>query len=99
MKRAQAADDASIPKNLIGAKASSLITAAPAAGKKKISRVSCAEIFHYRCEVCAAGTCPSDGKGVVTTFFLIRYQRVVASRREINFACQLFRIRVFIVSM
>src|SRR5215208_7017477 len=43
-----------------------------------------------------AGDGLSDGEGVVATFFLIRYQSVVASRREINFARQLFRISFFI---
>src|SRR6187399_2052865 len=38
----------------------------------------------------------SDGESVVATFFLIRYQSVVASRRVINFARQLFRISFFI---
>src|SRR3954469_20716984 len=38
----------------------------------------------------------SNGESVVATFFLIRYQSVVASRREINFARQLFRISFFI---
>ena len=41
----------------------------------------------------------SDGEGVVATFFLIRYQSVVASSREINFARQLFRISFFISTM
>ncbi len=41
----------------------------------------------------------SDGKGVVATFFLIRYQSVVASRREISFACQFFRISLFIITV
>src|SRR5262245_55341202 len=41
----------------------------------------------------------SDGEGVVATFFLIRYQSVVASRREINFARQFFRIRLFIFAV
>jgi hypothetical protein len=34
----------------------------------------------------------SDGKGVVATFFLIRYQTVIASRREISFARQFSRV-------
>src|SRR3977135_14531 len=38
----------------------------------------------------------SNGESVVATFFLIRYQSVVASRRETNFARQLFRISFFI---
>ena len=38
----------------------------------------------------------SNGESVVATFFLIRYQSVVASRREINFARQLCRISFFI---
>ena len=29
----------------------------------------------------------------------MRYQRVVASRREINFACQFFRISLFIIAV
>src|SRR3954466_14474819 len=41
----------------------------------------------------------SNGESVVATFFLIRYQSVVASRREINFARQLFRISFFISSL
>ena len=39
-----------------------------------------------------------DGDGVVSMFFLIRYQTVVASRRLINFARQFFR-RVTLVRM
>src|SRR5438552_14819719 len=42
---------------------------------------------------------PSDGDGVVATFFLIRYQSVVARRSEINFACQFFRISLFIFAV
>src|SRR5438552_5435189 len=38
---------------------------------------------------------PSDGDGVVATFFLIRYQSVVARRSEMIFACQFFRISFF----
>jgi hypothetical protein len=30
----------------------------------------------------------SDTEGVVSTFFLIRYQTIIASKREINFARQ-----------
>jgi hypothetical protein len=30
----------------------------------------------------------SDGAGLVATFFLIRYQTIIASRREISLACQ-----------
>src|SRR5204863_9831149 len=41
----------------------------------------------------------SNGESVVATFFLIRYQSVVASRREINFARQLFRISFFISAL
>src|SRR6266705_2993206 len=41
----------------------------------------------------------SDDEGVVATFFLIRYQSVVASRSEINFACQFFRIGLFILAV
>src|SRR5947199_3258914 len=50
----------------------------------------------YRVSVTCARYGLSDGKGVVATFFLIRYQSVVASRREINFARQFFRISLFI---
>src|SRR4029077_17854487 len=46
-----------------------------------------------------AGDGLSDGEGVVATFFLIRYQSVVASRREINFARQFFRISLFIFAV
>ena len=34
----------------------------------------------------------SDGEGVVATFFLIKYQSIVAKMREINLARQLFRV-------
>ena len=34
----------------------------------------------------------SDGEGVVATFFLIRYQSIVARRTEINLARQFFRV-------
>jgi hypothetical protein len=34
----------------------------------------------------------SDGDGVVSRFFLIRYQSIVATMREINLARQLFRV-------
>jgi len=34
----------------------------------------------------------SDGEGVVSMFFLMRYQSVVASRREINLARQFCRV-------
>jgi hypothetical protein len=34
----------------------------------------------------------SDGEGVVATFFLIRYQIIVASRRDISFARQFSRV-------
>ena len=57
--------------------------------------MAAADIKTYRCSDRGALRC-SDGKSVVATFFLIRYQRVVASSREINFARQLFRISLFI---
>src|SRR6187397_1479479 len=41
----------------------------------------------------------SDGDGVVATFFLTRNQSVVARRSEINFACQFFRITLFILAV
>src|SRR4029453_14413610 len=34
----------------------------------------------------------SDGEGVVATFFLIKYQSIVASTREISFARQFSRV-------
>src|SRR5438128_8488907 len=71
------------------------------AGKKKICRVSCVELHLYLQRVSVIGVPDglSDGEGVVATFFLIRYQSVVASRREINFARQFFRISVFIFAV
>src|SRR5947199_993912 len=71
------------------------------AGKKKICRVSCVDLHLYvqRVSVIGGGDGLSDGKGVVATFFLIRYQSVVASRREINFARQFFRISLFIFAV
>src|SRR5947199_8047721 len=53
----------------------------------------------YRVSVTCARYGLSDGEGVVTTFFLIRYQSVVASKREINFARQFFRISLFIFAV
>jgi hypothetical protein len=41
-----------------------------------------------RVSVTGAGDDLSDGEGVVVMFFFIRYQIVVASSREINFARQ-----------
>ena len=49
--------------------------------------------------VAAAFGSDSDGDGVVATFFLIRYHSVIASRTEINFARQFFRMRVFFISL
>jgi hypothetical protein len=43
-----------------------------------------------RVSVTRSGEDFPDGEGVVSMFFLIRYQTVVASRRLINFARQLF---------
>jgi hypothetical protein len=42
--------------------------------------------------VTGAGDGLSDNEGVVVMFFLIRYQSVVASRRETNFARQFSRV-------
>src|SRR6266852_2941449 len=71
------------------------------AGKKKICRVSCVDLQLYlqRVSVIGGPDGLSDGEGVVATFFLIRYQSVVASRREINFARQFFRINLFIFAV
>jgi hypothetical protein len=52
--------------------------------------------YSYRRSGEAASTLVSNGESVVATFFLMRYQRVVASRRETNFARQLFRIHFFV---
>src|SRR5206468_12328125 len=81
----------------------------PVAGKRTICRVFCAEKIGYRAaeltsknqrvSVIGGRDGLSDGKGVVATFFLIRYQSVVASRREINFARQFFRISLFIFAV
>src|SRR5438445_449579 len=46
-----------------------------------------------RFSAAGGGEAASDGEGVVATFFLMRYQRVIASKREINFACQFLRKR------
>src|SRR5947208_8553695 len=53
----------------------------------------------YRVSVTCGRYGLSDGEGVVATFFLIRYQSVVASRSEINFARQFFRISLFIIAV
>src|SRR5436190_11761257 len=53
----------------------------------------------YRVSVTCARYGLSDGEGVVATFFLIRYQSVVARRSEINFARQFFRISLFILAV
>src|SRR6266508_579674 len=86
-------------KNSTAGSANVQATGARDAGNKKISRVFCAKP-QLQC-VSAAGVCNglSDGDGVVATFFLIRYQSVVASRREINFARQFFRIILFIFAV
>src|SRR5919197_194857 len=57
--------------------------------KRQLQRVSAAGVWNGL----------SDGEGVVATFFLIRYQSVVASRREINFARQFLRISLFIIAV
>ena len=77
-------------ENSIGASASSRATGARAAGKKKISPAFCVRLGEFGAHVSqrsrrGAGESLSDGESVVATFFLMRYQRVVASRREINF--------------
>ena len=51
-------------------------------GIKRVQRVS----------VTGAGEDLSDGEDVVSTFFLIRYQSVIASRTDINFARQFSRV-------
>ena len=45
-----------------------------------------------RVSVTGAGEDVSDGEGVVATFFLIRYQTVIASSTDINFARQFSRV-------
>src|SRR5882724_6056252 len=88
-----------IRKNSTAESANFQATGAPDAGNKKISRVFCARP-QLQC-VSAAGVWNdlSDGDGVVATFFLIRYQSVVASSREINFARQFVRISFFIIAV
>ena len=98
------ADGAFTPKNSTGANEISRVTGGRAVGKKKISRVFCAERsdVHFRLRRTVRRcrrSIASDSEGVVATFFLMRYQRVVASRREINFARQLFRISFFISAL
>ena len=87
------------PKNFTSVSASSQVTGGRGVGRKKISRVSCAEAsYRFSVTEVSVPSC-SDGEGVVATFFLMRYQRVVARRREINFARQFrwaLRIRFFI---
>ena len=74
--------------NSIAESASFHTTGGRDAGRKRICRAFCAKSDRY-C-VAVAGVCDglSDHDGVVATFFLIRYQSMVASRREINFARQ-----------
>ena len=45
-----------------------------------------------RVSVTGAGEDLSDGEGVVSTFFLIRYQSIIASSTDINFARQFSRV-------
>src|SRR6266571_4281359 len=52
------------------------------AGLSRLQRVS----------VTGVGEDLSDGEDVVATFFLIRYQSIVASRTDINFARQFSRV-------
>src|SRR6266513_4190942 len=75
-----------------------LSTDARGAGKKKISHGFCVKQRQRLC-ITGAGEGLSDNEGVVATFFLMRYQSVVASRSEINFARQLFRISLFIFAV
>src|SRR5207237_1941903 len=84
--------------NSTAGSANLLSTDARGAGKKKISHGFCVKQRQRLC-VTGAGDGLSDGEGVVATFFLIRYQSVVASRREINFARQFFRISLFIFAV
>src|SRR5688572_4183817 len=79
---------------LISASANSRVIGALAVGKKTTSRAFSAS--DQRRLGAVASTFVSNGESVVATFFLMRYQSVVASRREINFARQLFRICFFI---
>ncbi len=53
----------------------------------------------YRLSAAAGRELVSDGEGVVATFFLMRYQSVVARSRDINFARQFFRSSFFITSV
>ena len=52
-----------------------------------------------RVSVTGAGEDVSDGEGVVATFFLIRYQTIVASSTDINFARQFSEVSLFIIAV
>jgi hypothetical protein len=61
--------------------------------RRPISRaVECAARGPQRVSVASAEEDFSDGEGVGVMFFLMRYQIVVASSREINFARQFFSV-------
>src|SRR3954463_15380719 len=68
----------------------------PAGNCPRAGRDHRSQLQHYRRSGAVSSDPLSNGESVVATFFLIRYQSVVASRREINFARQLFRISFFI---
>src|SRR2546423_8248070 len=95
-----AADDGFTPKNSIGANDNIAATIARADGKNRISRGFCVKLERSQ-RFCAAGAgdAVSDDEGVVATFFLMRYQRVVASNRDINFTRQFLRRSFFITSV
>src|SRR3954466_591243 len=97
MRKVPAAVVASTPRNSIGASVSFTDISGHADGKKTISPGSCVRLTStQRLDSVAVAGPGSDSEGVVATFFLIRYQRAVASRTDINFACQFFRSSLFI---
>src|SRR5438876_2739282 len=68
-------------------------------GRRKPVAIPALNDYTYGVCVAGARSGASYGDGVVATFFLIRYQSVVASRSEINFARQFFRISLFILAV
>jgi len=79
------------------------VTTARGVGRNKTSRGFSVkpgkEFGPYRFSAAAGRVLVSDGEGVVATFFLMRYQSVVARSRDINFARQFFRSSLFITSV
>jgi hypothetical protein len=62
------------------------------AEQRRSERKACDQRCLQRVSVIGVKDGPSDGEAVVVTFFLIKYQSIVASRREISFARQFSRV-------